>query len=131
MERTVIRTSQAPAAIGPYSQAIVVPVGDAKLIFCSGQIPIDPATGDLVKGDVTDQARRVLENVVAVLGAAGATLRDVVKTTMYLADLNDFNAVNKVYAERFIDAPPARSTVQVARLPRDSRVEIEVTAVLR
>jgi 2-iminobutanoate/2-iminopropanoate deaminase len=131
MERKVIRTSQAPAAIGPYSQAIVVPVGDSRMIFCSGQIPLDPVTGNIVAGDVSDQARRVLENVIAVLAEAGATLRDVVKTTMYLADLNDFAAVNAVYAERFVDAPPARSTVQVARLPRDARVEIDVTAVVR
>jgi 2-iminobutanoate/2-iminopropanoate deaminase len=131
MERTVIRTSQAPAAIGPYSQAVVVPIGDSKMIFCSGQIPLDPATGEVIKGDVQDEARRVLDNVVAVLAAAGATLRDVVKTTMYLADFNDFAKVNAVYAERFLDAPPARSTVQVARLPRDVRVEIDVTAVIR
>jgi len=130
MERTVIRTPAAPAAIGPYSQAIVVPIGDAKMVFCSGQIPLDPATGEIIKGDVADQARRVLDNIVGVLAAVDATLRDVVKTTMYLADLNDFAAVNAVYAERFVDAPPARSTVQVARLPRDARVEIEVTAVV-
>ena len=131
MERTVIRTPAAPAAIGPYSQAIVVNVGDAKMVFCSGQIPLDPATGNIIKGDVADQARRVLDNIVGVLAAVDATLADVVKTTMFLVDLNDFAAVNAVYAERFIDAPPARSTIQVARLPRDARVEIEVTAVVR
>jgi 2-iminobutanoate/2-iminopropanoate deaminase len=131
MERTIIRSFAAPAAIGPYSQAVVVPVGDARMIFCSGQIPLDPATGEIIKGDVEDQARRVLDNVTAVLAEAGASLADVVKTTMFLADLNDFAKVNTVYAERFTGPPPARSTVQVARLPRDAKVEIEVTAIFR
>ena len=130
MQRTVIRTPAAPAAIGPYSQAVTVPVGDATMIFCSGQIALDPATGAMVEGDAAAQARRVLDNVRAVLAAADAGFADVVKTTIFLADLADFGAVNAVYAERFVDAPPARSTVQAARLPRDAKVEIEVTAIV-
>jgi 2-iminobutanoate/2-iminopropanoate deaminase len=131
MERSVIRTSQAPAAIGPYSQAVVVPVGGDRMIFCSGQIPLDPATGQLVEGDITVMTRRVLDNLAAVLAEAGAGWQHVVKTTMFLADLGDFLAVNKVYAERFgAEAPPARSTIQVAKLPRDARVEIEAVAVV-
>ena len=130
MERTAIRTSQAPAAIGPYSQAVVVPVGSAKMIFCSGQIPLDPATGQLVEGDIDVQTRRVLDNLGAVLAEAGASWSHIVKTTIFLADLGDFLTVNQVYGERFGDAPPARSTVQAARLPRDARVEIEAIAVV-
>jgi 2-iminobutanoate/2-iminopropanoate deaminase len=128
MERTTIRTTQAPAAIGPYAQAVVVPAG--RLIFCSGQIPLDPATGELVEGDIAAQTRRVLANLDAVLAAAGASWRHVVKTTIFLADLGDFAAVNQVYGERCGDALPARSTVQAARLPRDARVEIEAIAVV-
>ena len=123
--RTAIRTPTAPAAIGPYSQA--VRAGD--LIFTSGQIPLDPVTGMLVDGDVGAQTRRVLDNLAAVLAAAGATFADVVKTTIYLVDMGDFAAVNAVYGERFAGAPPARSTVGVARLPKDARVEIEMIAV--
>src|SRR5262245_15610584 len=129
--RNVIRTPAAPAAIGPYSQAITVPVGTATLIFCSGQIPLDPVTGTIVEGDVAAQTRRVLDNIGAVLAAADARFDDVVKTTIFLADLADFAAVNAVYAERFSGPPPARSTVQAARLPRDAKVEIEVTAVVQ
>ncbi len=131
MNRTVVKTGAAPAAIGPYSQAVVVPVGDATMVFCSGQIPLDPDTGQMVEGDVAAQTRRVLDNVGAVLTAAGADFADVVKTTMFLVDLGDFAAVNALYGERFAGPPPARSTIQVARLPRDARVEIEVTAVIR
>lgn len=130
MARTVLRTTAAPAAIGPYSQAIAVPVGDATMIFCSGQIPLDPATGQLVDGDIATQTRRVLDNLGAVLASAGAGFDDIVKTTIFLADLADFAAVNAVYGERFTAAPPARSTVQAARLPRDARVEIEAIAVV-
>jgi 2-iminobutanoate/2-iminopropanoate deaminase len=129
--RNVIRTPAAPAAIGPYSQAVTVPIGTATLIFCSGQIPLDPATGAIVEGDVAAQTRRVLDNIGAVLAAADARFDDVVKTTIFLADLGDFAAVNAVYAERFSGPPPARSTVQAARLPRDAKVEIEVTAVVQ
>ncbi len=130
MPRTVLRTTAAPAAIGPYSQAVTVPVGTATMIFCSGQIPLDPATGELVDGDIAAQTRRVLDNLGAVLAAAGAGFADIVKTTIFLADLADFAAVNAVYAERFAAAPPARSTVQAARLPRDARVEIEAIAII-
>ena len=124
MTRTAIRTTEAPAAIGPYSQAI----RSGDLLFTSGQIPLDPKTGAIVDGDVADQTRRVMENLAAVLAAAGAGFADVVKTTIFLLDLGDFAAVNAVYAQHFAVAPPARSTVQVARLPRDSRVEIEMLA---
>ncbi len=131
MQRTAIRTSHAPAAIGPYSQAIAVELaGPSKLIFCSGQIPLDPATGALVDGDLAVQTRRVLDNLEAVLTEAGATWDHVVKTTIFLADLGDFAAVNALYAERFSGAPPARSTVQAAKLPRDARLEIEAIAVV-
>ncbi len=126
----VIRTPAAPAAIGPYSQAVTVPVGTATLVFCSGQIALDPVTGALIEGDVEAQTRRALENVGAVLAAADASFADVVKTTIFLADLADFGVVNAIYGERFGGPPPARSTVQAARLPRDARVEIEVIAVV-
>lgn len=124
MERTVISTADAPQAIGPYSQAISI--GD--LLFCSGQIPLT-ADGTLVEGDITVQTRQVLDNIKALLASAGSSLERVVKTTVFLADMNEFAAMNQVYAEYFTDAPPARSTVQVARLPRDVRVEIEVIAL--
>jgi len=133
MQRSIVRTAQAPAAIGPYSQAVVVPVGDgARMIFCSGQIALDPATGQLVgEGDVAAQTRQALENLTAVLSAAGARLADVVRTTIYLASMDDFGTVNGVYGERFASEPPARSTIQAARLPRDARVEIDAIAVVR
>ena len=99
------------------------------MILCSGQVALDPATQTMIEGDVSAQARRALDNLGAVLAAAGASFADVVKTTIYLADMNDFAAVNAVYGERFVDAPPARSTVQAARLPRDARVEIDVIAI--
>lgn len=124
MEKRAIRTTQAPAAIGPYSQAIRT--GD--LLFTSGQIPLDPATGQVVDGDVTAQTRQVMQNLGAVLAAAGAGFADVVKATIFLVDMADFAAVNAVYAAHFPAVPPARSTVAVARLPRDVRVEIEVVA---
>jgi reactive intermediate/imine deaminase len=121
----VVSTPRAPAAIGPYSQAIVA--GD--LVFVSGQIPLDPLTGQLVGGDVSVQAERVLTNLIAVLAAAGCSAGDVVRTTIYLVDLTQFAAVNEVYA-RFFDAPyPARSTVQVAALPRAALIEIDAIAV--
>ncbi|MEZ4367066.1 MAG: RidA family protein [Kofleriaceae bacterium] len=129
MQRSVISTPSAPPAIGPYSQAISVAVGDRTMIFTSGQIPMDPATGAMIDGDVGAQTRRVLDNLEAVLAAAGAGWGDVVKTTIFLADMADFGAVNELYAQRFAAAPPARSTVQAARLPRDARVEIEAVAI--
>ncbi|HVK72155.1 MAG TPA: RidA family protein [Kofleriaceae bacterium] len=124
--RTAIRTPAAPAAIGPYSQAI----RSGHLVFTSGQIPLDPATGQLVAGDIDAQTRQVLDNLQAVLAAAGATFAHVVKTTIFLVDMGDFAAVNAVYAERFPGTPPARSTIGVARLPKDARVEIEMIADL-
>lgn len=123
MEMEFIRTQGAPAAIGPYEQA--VRLGD--LIFASGQIPLSP-DGVMREGDAAEQARQVFDNLRAVLAAAGSSLQRVVKATVFLADLEDFSSVNAVYAEAFGDHRPARSTVQVARLPRDARVEIEVIA---
>lgn len=125
MERTPISTDAAPAAIGPYSQAIRA--GD--LIFVSGQLPINPATGELITDDIGAMTRQIFANTAAILQAAGSSLDRIVKTTVFLADLNDFAAMNAAYAEQFGDAPPARSTVQVARLPRDARIEIEVIAL--
>jgi 2-iminobutanoate/2-iminopropanoate deaminase len=119
-----ISTNQAPAAIGPYSQAIQS--GD--LVFLSGQVPIDPATGELVAGDIAVQTERVLDNLAAVLAAAGCTFADVAKTTIYLVDLGDFQVVNQTYAKRFAAAPPARATVQVSALPKGARVEIDAIA---
>jgi 2-iminobutanoate/2-iminopropanoate deaminase len=124
VSKDVISTSQAPAALGPYSQA--VRWGD--LIFVSGQIPIDPATSQVVGGDIAAQTERVLKNLAAILEAAGASLGQVLKTTVYLRDLNDFGKMNEVYARFFSEQPPARATIQVARLPRDVSVEIEAVA---
>jgi 2-iminobutanoate/2-iminopropanoate deaminase len=124
MQRTIVATTDAPQAIGPYSQAVTV--GD--LVFCSGQIPLTPA-GELVEGGITEQTRQVLANLQALLAAAGSSLEQVVKTTVFLADMNEFAAMNQVYAEFFTTDQPARSTVQVARLPRDVRVEIEAVAL--
>lgn len=126
--RETIKTSNAPAAIGPYSQAIKAAAG--KMIFTAGQIPLDPATGRLIEGDISMQTRRVLENVKAILAASGATLANVVKTTVFMIDLGEFAAMNEVYGEFFPANPPARSTVEVKALPRGARVEIETMAVL-
>lgn len=124
-DRTRIATTDAPAAIGPYSQAIVT----GALVFCSGQIPLDPAAGTLIEGDVRAQARRALENLSAVLVAAGASMASVLKTTVFLVSMDDYAAVNEVYAEFFSGEPPARSAVAVAGLPRGARVEVEAIAV--
>ena len=121
-----VLTTEAPAPIGPYNQAIRA--GD--FLFCSGQIPIDPSTGELVAGDITTATHRVMQNVRAVLAAGDATFADVVKTTIYLVDMNDFAAVNAAYGEYFTGVAPARSTVAVAALPKGSRVEVEVLAHL-
>ena len=120
---TAVSSSEAPKAVGPYSQAIRA----AGLLFVAGQIPIDP-NGNLVEGDVVVQARRVLDNIGAILKAAGLTFANVVRTTVFLADLNDMAAMNQVYAAYFSEPYPARATVQVARLPRDVRIEIEAIA---
>ena len=125
--KTVIATANAPAAIGPYSQAVKA----GNLLFISGQIPLDPATGTVVEGDVTVQATRVLENVKAILAQAGATFDNVVKTTVFLKDMNDFAAMNAVYAKFFEGTVyPARAAVEVARRPKDVLVEIETSAHL-
>ena len=123
--RQIVRTDQAPDAIGPYSQAVTA----NGFVFTSGQIPIDPATGQFVPGGIAEQTQQVLKNLSAVLEAAGSSLEQVVKTTVFLADMQDFTAMNEVYATFFGAEPPARSTVQAARLPRDARVEIDVVAL--
>ncbi|HYE71847.1 MAG TPA: RidA family protein [Blastocatellia bacterium] len=120
-----IQTDQAPQAIGPYSQAIKA----NGLVFLSGQIPLDPQTMQIIDGDIKAQTRRIFENLKAVLAAAGTSLDRVVRATVYLADINDFAAMNEVYAEFLGEIKPARSTVQAARLPRDARVEIDLIAV--
>ena len=125
MARTPITSTGAPAAIGPYSQAVRA----GGLLFVSGQVPIDPETGELIDGDVTAQTHRALRSLDAIVRAAGATLDDVVKTTVYLADMNDFVAMNRAYATWFADPAPARAAVQVARLPKDAQIEID--AVVR
>jgi 2-iminobutanoate/2-iminopropanoate deaminase len=121
-----VTTTQAPAALGPYSQAIRA----GGFVYVSGQVPIDPETGEFVAGGIAEQTERVLKNVAAVLKAAGSSLDKVVKTTVFLADMNEFGAMNEVYAKFFTEAPPARATVQAARLPRDARVEIEAVALV-
>jgi 2-iminobutanoate/2-iminopropanoate deaminase len=123
MARNIVSTGDAPQAIGPYSQAITLD----NLVFCSGQIPLTPQ-GALVEGDVSAHTRQVLANLKGLMEAAGSSLGQVLKTTVFLADMNDFQAMNAVYGEFFTSEPPARSTVQVARLPRDVRVEIEAIA---
>jgi 2-iminobutanoate/2-iminopropanoate deaminase len=124
--REAISTEGAPEAIGPYSQAIVA----GGLLFCSGQIPLDPASGELVVGGIAEQTARVLDNVTAVLAAANLTTADVVKTTVYLDAMEDFAPMNEVYARYFGDAPPARATVAVKALPKGALVEIEVVAAV-
>ena len=121
-----VRTDRAPEPIGPYSQAVVA----GEFVFCSGQIALDPSTGNMVTGDIAAETSRVMDNLSAVLQAAGSSLNGVVKTTIFLSDMNDFAAVNAVYGTYFKRMPPARSTVQVARLPKSARVEIECIAVL-
>ncbi len=122
----VVKTEQAPKAIGPYSQAIITQA--KKWVFVSGQIPIHPHTGEVVQGDIKVQTRQVLENLKAILLASGSGLECVVKTTVFLKDMNDFPLMNEVYATFFPSSPPARSTVEVSRLPRDVRIEIECIA---
>ncbi|PHR27845.1 MAG: reactive intermediate/imine deaminase [Desulfotalea sp.] len=121
MHRTIISTDKAPAAIGPYSQA----VSANNTIFVSGQLPIDPATGKMLSGNIGDKTDQIMKNAGAIAKAAGATLENIVKTTIFLTDLADFKEVNDAYAKHFPEAPPARSTVQVAALPLGSQIEIE------
>jgi 2-iminobutanoate/2-iminopropanoate deaminase len=124
--REAVSSPSAPAAIGPYSQAVKA----GNLLFVSGQVPIDPATGQIVAGDIAQQTRRVFENLGAILTAADLSFDAVVRTTVYLADMNEFAAMNEVYATYFSAPAPARATVQVSRLPRDARVEIDAIAVI-
>ncbi|HMI83959.1 MAG TPA: RidA family protein [Polyangiaceae bacterium] len=126
MRKQIIQTSEAPKAIGPYSQAVRV----GELVFLSGQIPLDPATGNVVEGDIVVQTRRVMENLGAVLSAAGASFAEVVKTTIFLADLGHFSKMNEVYGTYFASEPPARATVQVGALPRGVLIEIDMIAHL-
>jgi len=127
IDKQIVSTDSAPGAIGPYSQA--VRAGD--FLFCSGQIALDPSSGSLVgEGDVATQTRRVMDNLAAVLAAGGASFASVVKTTIFLADMNDFSVVNGVYGERFPSDPPARATVEVSRLPKDVLVEIDAVALV-
>ena len=123
--KEIIATEDAPRAIGPYSQAVRA----GNFVFASGQIPIDPATGEFVPGGIAEQTEQVLKNLTALFAAAGVGLDQIVKTTVFLADMNDFTAMNEVYGRFFSEAPPARATVQAARLPRDAKVEIEAIAV--
>jgi 2-iminobutanoate/2-iminopropanoate deaminase len=125
--KKIITTDRAPGAIGPYSQAVRA----GNLIFASGQIPIDPATGEFVAGGIAEQTEQVLRNLTAVFEAAGAGMNQVVKTTVFLLSIDDFAAMNEVYGRFFGEEPPARATVQAARLPRDARVEIEAIALIR
>jgi 2-iminobutanoate/2-iminopropanoate deaminase len=127
MSKTVVSTKNAPGAIGPYSQAIVTPQG---FVYTAGQIPIDPSTGNIVAGDIKLQTARVMENLKAILEASGSSVEGVVKTTVFLSDMGEFAAMNEVYGSYFTSNPPARSTVQVARLPRDVRVEIEAIGLV-
>jgi len=124
--KVTVTTENAPGAIGPYSQAIKA----GGMVFCSGQIPIDPATGEFVSDVVSEQTEQVLKNLGEVLKAAGTTLDNVVKTTVFLADMNDFVEMNEVYSRYFSENKPARATVQAARLPRDAKVEIDCIAIV-
>ena len=123
--KKIIATAEAPAAIGPYSQAVRV----GSTIYCAGQIPLDPASGQIVAGGITEQTQRVMANIGAVLKAEGLSFANVVKTTIFLTDFADFQTVNEIYGSNFKSEPPARSTVQVAALPKGAKVEIEVIAV--
>ena len=127
MSKRIIRTEQAPQAIGPYSQAVV----GGGFVYVAGQLALDPRTGQLVPGDVRIQTKRVMENIKAILEGAGSSLDRVVKTTVFLRDLNDFGAMNEIYGSYFQEDPPARSTFQVAKLPRDGAVEIEAVALVK
>jgi 2-iminobutanoate/2-iminopropanoate deaminase len=126
MKKRVIQTEKAPKAIGPYSQAIQA----GNLLFLSGQLPFDPVTGELVKGDIRQQTQRVLANLKGILESQNLCMEDVVKVTIFLKDMGNFSQVNEVYATYFPSSPPARSTVEVARLPRDADIEIEAIAIL-
>jgi 2-iminobutanoate/2-iminopropanoate deaminase len=123
--KKIVSTTEAPAAVGPYSQAVRI----GQFVFTAGQIPLDPKSGQIVSEDISEQARRVLDNLTAVLAAENLTFNHIIKTTIFLTDMNDFAAVNEVYASYFTEQPPARSTVAVSALPKGARVEIECIAV--
>jgi 2-iminobutanoate/2-iminopropanoate deaminase len=127
MPKSIILTKEAPAPIGPYNQGIVA---QGAFIFIAGQVPIDPHSGQVIQGDIKLQTRQVLKNLQSIIEKGGATLDNVVKTTVFLKDMNEFAGMNEVYAEFFLSEPPARSTVEVARLPRDVKVEIEAIVVV-
>ena len=124
--RLKVQTENAPAAIGPYSQAIKTD----SFIFASGQIPLNPETGQIVEGGIVEQTHRVMQNITAILTASGSSMENVVKTTVFLKDFNDFAAMNEIYGSYFPNNPPARSTVEAARLPKDVKIEIEVIALV-
>ncbi len=126
MTKEIIRTDKAPKAIGPYSQAVKI----GNLMFLSGQLPINPITGE-IKGDIKVQTKQVLENIMAILSSAGASMQDIVKTTVFLKDLNDFNSMNEVFQEYFVKDPPARACVEVSKIPRGALIEIESIAIAR
>lgn len=127
MKRGVIHTSQAPTPIGPYNQAIAV---EGRVVYTAGQIALNPSTGEIISGDIKAQTKQILENISAILEAAGSDLAHVVKTTVFLKDMNEFAAMSEVYGKFFPNDPPARTTVEVARLPKDARVEIEVVGLI-
>src|SRR5688572_23301004 len=124
--KKIVKTDKAPGAIGPYSQAVIA----NGFVFASGQIPLDPATNQLIDGDITAQTHRVMQNLAGLLTAAGSSIDKAVKTTVFLADMNDFGKMNEVYAGYFKESPPARSTVQAARLPKDVRIEVDIVALV-
>jgi 2-iminobutanoate/2-iminopropanoate deaminase len=131
--KKIVSTDKAPKAIGPYSQAVIDDMsrpGSRQLVFLSGQIPLDPSSGQVVQGDIAAQTERVLQNIKAVLEAAGASFDSVLKTTVYLKDMDDFSKMNEVYGRYFKENPPARTTIQAAKLPRDVMVEIDAIAAL-
>ncbi|NLW23661.1 MAG: RidA family protein [Clostridia bacterium] len=127
MNKEIVYSKKAPAAIGPYTQG--VKAGD--LLFISGQLPIDPGTGELLTGDIQTQTKQVMENLKAIIEEAGATLEDVVKTTIFLKDMNQFSLVNEAYGEYFKDNPPARACIEIARLPKDAQIEIEAVVLVK
>ncbi len=127
MNKQIVHTKNAPAAIGPYSQAVIA---NNVLLFTAGQVAINPETGQVIDGDIKAQTRRVMENVKAILEAGGSNLSNVVKTTVFIKDMNEFASMNEVYGEYFKEDPPARTTVEVSRLPRDVRVEIDAVAFI-
>ncbi|RKX20899.1 MAG: reactive intermediate/imine deaminase [Candidatus Zixiibacteriota bacterium] len=127
--KKIIKTENAPQAIGPYSQA--VQISNNNLLFLSGQIPLDPKTMEIVGNTASEQCKQVMDNITAVVGAAGSDMSDIVKTTIYLCNMNDFASVNEMYATYFDSNPPARATVEVSRLPKDVKVEIEAIVIVR